>query len=91
MATRLEERTYDVLKLTNTQLDMMNQLMFANQELNIKCIEIATLKSELRSKKEVIERMNKLSEAMKYFEDLMMSPRGINDATRLGYNFTTKK
>ena len=35
--------------------------------------------------------MNKLSEVIKYFEDLMKSPRGINDTTRLGYNSTTKK
>ena len=33
-------------KLTDTQLDMMNQLMFSNQELNRKDIEIATLKSQ---------------------------------------------
>ena len=39
----LEERTFDVEKLTNTQLDMMNQLMLANQELNRKDIEIKQL------------------------------------------------
>ena len=70
---------------------MMNQIMVANQELNRKDIEITTLKSKLRSKKEVIERMNKPSDTMKYFEDLMKSPKGINDTTLLGYNSTTKK
>ena len=35
--------------------------------------------------------MNKPSDAMKYFEDLMKSPRGINDTTRLGDNSTTQK
>ena len=36
--------------------------------------------------------MNKPSEAMKYFEDLMRSPIGNNDTTRLGYkNSTTEK
>ena len=78
-------------KLTNTQLDMMNQLMLENQELNRKDIEIATLRSKLRSEKEVIERMNKPSKVVKYFEDLMRSPRGMNDTSRLGYNSTTEK
>ena len=45
LTNRLEERTSDVQKLTNTQLDMMNQLMLANQELNRKGIEISILKS----------------------------------------------
>ena len=35
--------------------------------------------------------MNKHSEVVKYFEDLMRSPRGMNDTTGLGYNSTTKK
>ena len=76
----------------------MNQLILENKELNRKYIEISTLKSqneklknELRSKKDFIERMNKTSEVVKYFEDLMRSPRGMNDTTRLGYNSTTKK
>ena len=43
LTSRLEEKTSDVQKLTNTQLDMMNQLMVANQELNRKDIEITTL------------------------------------------------
>ena len=54
-------------------------------------IEIATLEFELRSKIEVIERMNKPSEATKYFEDLMKSPRVVNDTIGLGYNSTTEK
>ena len=45
LTNRLEERSSDVQKFTNTQLDMMNQLMLANQELNRKDIEIATLNS----------------------------------------------
>ena len=47
---------------------MMNQLMLANQEMNREDIEIATFKSELKSKKEVIERINKPSEVVKYFK-----------------------
>ena len=84
LTNRIEEKTFDVQKLTNIELDMMNQLMVANQELNIKEIEIATLKSKLKSKKEVIERMKKPSETVKYFEDLMKSPRAINDTIGLG-------
>ena len=55
--------------------------MVLNQEIIRKHIEISTFKFELRSKKEVKERMNKPSEVMKYFKDLMKSPRGINDTT----------
>ena len=67
---------------------MVNQLMFSNQELNRRDIEISTLKFKLRFEKEVIERMKKLSKAVKYFED---PPKGIIDTTRLGYKSTTKK
>ena len=99
LANKLEERLSNVQKLTNTQLDMMNQLMLANQELNRKDIEIVTsnsqseqLQNEFRSKKEFIERMHKPSEAMKYFEDLMRSPRENGDTIGLGYsNSTTEK
>ena len=65
--------------------------MVGNKELNGKDIEIATLNFELRSNKEVIEFLKKPSEAMKHFEYLMKSSKGINDTTRLGYNSTTKK
>ena len=56
-------------------------------------IEISTLKTknELKIKKEFIERMNKSSEDMKYFEDLLRSPRSINDTSRLGYISTFEK
>lgn len=40
MATRLEERISDLQNFTNTQLDMMNQLMLANQELKQMDMEI---------------------------------------------------
>ena len=70
---------------------MMNQLMVQNQELNRKGIEISTLKFELNYDKEVPKRMKKHSETMKYFEDLIRSPRGINDMTGLGYNSINEK
>ena len=41
--TRLEERISNVQKLTNIQLDMMNQLMHENQNLNKKDVEIENL------------------------------------------------
>lgn len=96
LANRLEEKSSNVQKLTNTQINLMNQLMIANQELNRKNIEIATMKSqndllsnELRIEKEFIERFNKPSKAIKYFEQLMNTPRTNSDTIGLGY-FTTK-
>ena len=35
--------------------------------------------------------MNKSSEVVKYFEDLLRSSRGISDTTRLGYISITEK
>lgn len=40
---RLEERISIVQNLTNTQLDMMNQLVLSNQELNRKHVEIENM------------------------------------------------
>ena len=44
LRNRLDEKTYDIKKLTNTQLELMNQEMVTNQELMISDLEIATLK-----------------------------------------------
>lgn len=92
MATRLEERSFDVHKLTNNQLDMMNQLLIPNQELNRKEMEITNLRSksdQLRNvlifEKELLERTNKPSEAIRYFEELMRSPRSSSDISGLGH------
>ena len=80
METRLEESISNIQKITNTQCDMMNQTMLANQELNINDVEIENmrsqkdlLKKELKIEKEYIKRFNKLNEAIKYIEELMMS------------------
>ena len=35
--------------------------------------------------------MNKSSDVLRYFEDLLRSPRSINDTSRLGYISTSKK
>lgn len=87
MATRLEERISDVEKITNTKLDMMNQLMLINQELNHKDVEIANLKSqkdilknELKTEKESMQKFNKPKEAIKYFEELMKSSSCSNES-----------
>lgn len=64
--TRPNEMTCDVQNLTNNQLDMVNQLLLANQELNMKDMEIKNLrleinelKNDLRYEREINERMNK--------------------------------
>ena len=74
LRNRLDEKIFDVQKLTNTQLEMMNQAMITNQELMTNDLEISTLKmqneqlqNELKARKELTKRMNKSSEAMRYF------------------------
>ena len=93
IATRLDERTSDIQRLTDNQLDMVNQLLLANQELGRKDLEINQLKHdndhlkhELRTEKEINERMNKPNEAEKYFEELFRSPRRSGDRAGLGLN-----
>ena len=78
--TRLEERISDVQKLKNTQLDLMNQLMLANQKLNHKDVKISNLnsrndilKNELKNWKQSMEKLKEPKEAIKYFEELMNS------------------
>ena len=57
------------------QLDTLSQMMNAHHELNVKDIEISTLKiwneqlqNDLRREKEIAESFNKPNEAIKYFE-----------------------
>ena len=92
LRNRLDEKIYDVQKLTNTQLELMNQAMVTNQELMTSDHEIATLKmqneqlqNELKAEKELTKRMNKSSEAMRYFENLLRLLKSINDTSGLGY------
>ena len=66
-----------------------------HHELNMKDIEISTLKiqneqlqNKLKREKEIAENFNKSSEAIKYFEQLMKSPRTKNDTSRLGFTST---
>ena len=44
LRNRLDEKTSNIQKLTNTQLELMNQEMVTNQELMRSDLEIATLK-----------------------------------------------
>ena len=66
--------------------------MNLHHELNVKDIEISTLKlhneqlqNELKREKDFENCFNKPSEAIKYFEQLLKSPRSSRDTTRLGY------
>ena len=77
------------------QLDTLTQMMNAHHELNVKDIEISTLKmqneqlqNDLRREKEIAESFNKSSEAIKHFEQLLKSPRSSNDTSRLGLTST---
>ena len=44
LANRLEEKSIELTKISNMQLDTLSQMMNANNELNVKDIEITTLK-----------------------------------------------
>ena len=41
---RLEEKSIELTKISNMQLDTLSQMMNSHHELNVKDIEIATLK-----------------------------------------------
>ena len=77
------------------QLDTLSQMMNAHHELNVKDIEISTLKmqneqlkNELRREKEIVESFNKSSESIKHFEQFLKSPRSSDDISRLGFTST---
>ena len=44
LINRLEEKSIELTKISNMQLDSLSQMMNANYELNVKEIEITTLK-----------------------------------------------
>ena len=61
-----------------------------HHELNVKDIEITTLKlyneqkkNDLRREREIAESFNKPNESIKYFEQLLKSPRSNNDTIGL--------
>ena len=77
------------------QLDTLSQMMSSHHELNVKDVEITTLKShneqlqnDLRREREIVESFNKPNEVIKYFEQLLKSPRSNNDTSGLGYTST---
>ena len=91
LTNRLEETTSEVTRIDNMQLETLGQMMIANHELNAKDIEITTLKlqnehlrNDLKREKYFSKSFNKPSEAIKYFEQLMRSPRSNSDTSRLG-------
>ena len=86
LANRLEEKSIELAIISNMQLDTLSQMMNAHHELNVKVIEITTLRlqneklqNDLRIEKEIVESFNKPNEAIKYFEKLLKSPRSSND------------
>ena len=44
LTNRIEEKSIELTKISNMQLDTLTQMMNANYELNVKDIEITTLK-----------------------------------------------
>ena len=75
LANRLEQKSIELSKVSNMQLDTLSQMMNAHHELNVKDIEISTLKmqneqvqNDLRREKGITESFNKYSEAIKHFE-----------------------
>ena len=95
IANKLEEKCTKLTSISNMQMDTLAQLMNLHHELNMKYIETSTLrmqneqlKNELKREKETAENLNKSSEAIKYFERLLKSPRSAHDTSGLGYTNT---
>ena len=72
LANRLEEKSKELTKIFNMQLDTLSQMMNANYEMHVKDIEITTLKlqneqlqSDLKREKESTKNFNKPNEAIK--------------------------
>ena len=66
--------------------------MNLHHELNVKDIDISTLKlqneqlqNELKREKEFLDSFNKPSEVIRYFEKLLKSPKSSRDIEGLGY------
>ena len=92
LANRLEEKSIELARVSNMQLDTLSQMMNAHHELNVKNIDISTLKmkneqlqNDLRRENEIAKSFNKSSEAINNFEQLLKSPRSSNDTSGLGF------
>lgn len=75
LANRLEEKSIELARISNMQLDTLSQMMNVHHELNVKDIEISTLKiqneqlqNDLRREKEIVESFKKPNESIKHFE-----------------------
>ena len=85
-ANKLEEKSNELTRISNMQMDTLSQMMKIHHELNMKYIEISTLRiqneqlqNELKREKEIKKNFNKSSEAIKNFEQLLKSPRSNHD------------
>ena len=75
LTNKLEEKSTKITRISNMQMDTLSQMMNIHHELNMKDIEISTLKmkneklqNELKREREIAENFNKSSEAIKHFE-----------------------
>ena len=61
LANRLEEKSEELSKVSNMQLDTLSQMMNIHHELNVKHIEITTLKlqNDLKREREFAKSFNK--------------------------------
>ena len=66
LANRLEEKSTELTKISNMQMDTLSQIMNTHHELNMKDIKISTLRmqneelqNELKREKEIVENFNK--------------------------------
>ena len=71
----LEEKTSQLTRIANMQLETLGQMMIANHELNANDIEITTLKlqneqmrNDLKREKDFPKKFKEPSEAIKYFK-----------------------
>ena len=73
LSNKLEEKSTKLAKISNMQLDTLSQMMNSHHEVNMKDIEISTLRmqnkqlqNELKREREIVENFNKSSEAIKH-------------------------
>lgn len=95
LANKLEEKYTKLTRISNMQIETIAQMMNLHYELNMKDIEISTLKmkneklqNDLKREKEILESFNKPNKAIKYFEQLLKSPTSSHDTQGLGYTNT---
>ena len=57
-ANRLEEKSIELARISNMQLDTLSQMMNAHHELNVKDFEISTLKIQNKQLQNDLKREN---------------------------------